>query len=218
MKPRGIIFDMDDTLFATAGHWKRAESELLERLGSAWSQELALRYKGMNAPDVAATIHAHLRPALSLEECRRLLRNALEKAVETEPPRPMQGAIECLGRLAGTAPLALASGSPLAVIEAVLGHYDLKKYFQVCLSSESVPRGKPAPDVFLEAAARLGVTPEASLVFEDSLVGVRAAKAAGMACFAIPSTPGDGFAALADRVFTSLQEVTLADLDFPGPA
>ncbi|MFC7439748.1 HAD family hydrolase [Laceyella putida] len=83
-------------------------------------------------------------------------------------------------------PLAVASGSSAAIIGSVLKQTGLQTYFDVVLSSEEVPRGKPAPDVFLEAAKRLGVAPEHCVVMEDSQYGVEAAKAAGMGCVAIP--------------------------------
>lgn len=207
-----IIFDMDDTLFATASLWKRAENHLLESLGSTWSVELALHYKGMNALDVAATIHRLLQPEVSVEHCQNVLRNALIDAFAADMPEPMRGAIGCVHRMAEITPLALASGSPLSVIESVLTHHGVRPEFQCLISSESVPNGKPAPDVFLAAAAVLEVAPEQCLVFEDSLVGVCAAKAAGMRCVAVPSSHPTEIAEIADRVFSSLDEVDLHGL------
>lgn len=199
-----IIFDMDDTLFGTASLWQQAENHLLKSLGSAWSPEIAQQYKGMNALDVAATIHRLLQPRVSVEHCQKTLRDALIAGFEAHMPEPLPGAMACVERLAKTYPLALASGSPLCVIEAVLAHHGIRSKFQCLISSESVPHGKPAPDVFLAAAAGLGAAPESCIVFEDSLVGVRAAKAAGMHCVAIPSSHPEEIAKIADRVFYSL--------------
>lgn len=204
----GIIFDMDDTLVATASLWRQAETHLLTQLGSAWSEELALQYKGMNAYDVAATIHRILKPGVSVESCQNILRDALIGAFAANPPAAMPGAVECVRRLARTAPLALASGSPLCVIESVLDRLDLRSQFKCLVSSESVPKGKPAPDVFLAAADALGIAPNLCLVFEDSLIGVRAAGAANMACFAVPSSHPDEIARVADRVLHSLADAS----------
>lgn len=207
MKPSGIIFDMDDTLVATAALWQRAENHLLHLLGSKWSVELAIQYKGMNVLDVAATIHRLLSPPNSLEYCQETLRTALFEAFSESPPRPMPGAVECVRRLAALAPLALASGSPLPLIHSVIKNLGLESEFKVLLSSESVLRGKPHPDVFLAAANSLGVAPGKCLVLEDSYVGVQAANAAGMVCFAIPSSHSKNISEAAQASFALLDEI-----------
>jgi beta-phosphoglucomutase-like phosphatase (HAD superfamily) len=232
-----VIFDMDDTLVSTAGLWRRAEETLLAHLGAAWSEELSRQCKGMNALDVAATIYRALKPAgISLEECQRVMREALLAEFATELPEAMRGAVACVKRLAGVveveepeapdepeekrqkeplkpAPgrrLAVASGSPIEAIESVLAQLEILSLFEVVISSESVNRGKPHPDVFLIAAEKLGVEPGECVVIEDSVVGAQAAKAAGMKCIAVPS--GDGAAVrqireLGARVVGSLEEV-----------
>lgn len=207
MTPSGIIFDMDDTLVATAALWQRAENHLLCLLGSKWSAELAIQYKGMNALDVAATIHRLLNPPSSLEYCQEALRTALFDAFEESPPRPMPGAVECVRRLACLAPLALASGSPLPLIQSVIKNLGLETEFKILISSESVLRGKPHPDVFLAAATSLGVAPEKCLVLEDSFVGAQAANAAEMVCFAIPSSQSKNIRQTARATFASLDEI-----------
>jgi HAD superfamily hydrolase (TIGR01509 family) len=210
--PAALIFDMDETLVATGAPWREAESHLLETIGHRWSPELALRYKGMNALDVAATIHHLLQPALPVESCQEIMRNALFLAFEKSALEPMPGAAACVRAFAGTIPLALASGSPLPLIEMALQRLGVREAFAVLASSESVARGKPFPDIFLAAAKALGVDPARCLVFEDSLVGVRAARAAGMACFAVPSSSPAEIAQIATRTFTSLSEITLEDV------
>jgi HAD superfamily hydrolase (TIGR01509 family) len=206
--PAGIIFDMDDTLVATAPLWRAAEEALLRALGARWSAELALHYKGMNALDVAATIHRRLGTRMPLEECPRRLRTALIAGFESGPLVPMPGAAACVRRMRQVAPLAVASGSPPEAIRVALQALGIAGEFRVVISSEAVVRGKPHPDVFLAAAAALGVAPAQCLVFEDSLIGVRAARAAQMACCAVPSSHGPEIEALAMRVFASLEEVT----------
>lgn len=205
--PEAIIFDMDDTLAATSALWKQAERHLLSVLGHEWSPELALQYKGMNVLDVAATIHRIVQPSVSLKDCQETLRAALFRAFREMPPDPMPGAVGCARRMGRIAPMVLASGSPLPLIEHVLDNLGLATEFSHVLSSESVKRGKPFPDVFLAAAALVGADPRMCVVFEDSLVGVQAAKAAGMICFAIPSSEASEIVRLADRSFQSLEEV-----------
>jgi beta-phosphoglucomutase-like phosphatase (HAD superfamily) len=211
-QPIGFIFDMDDTIARTAPIWRAAECALLDRVGAAWSEELALQYKGMNAPDVAATIHRLLAPPLAVAECQRVMRDALLDGFRAGRATEMAGAAACVRRMARLGPAALASGSPLPGMRLVLEQLGLSDAFKVVISSESVPRGKPHPDVFLAAAVVLEVPPERCLVFEDSLVGVRAARAAGMRCFAVPSSHPQEIAQIATGVFTSWDEVAECDV------
>jgi HAD superfamily hydrolase (TIGR01509 family) len=210
--PAGILFDMDDTLAATASLWRAADEYLLAALGHAWSKELAAQYKGMNALDVAATIHRVLRPALPVGECQRLMREQLLNNFQSRPAVAQPGAVELVRRMATLAPLAVASGSPMEAIELTLRGLGIETAFQVVLSSESVKRGKPHPDVFMAAAERLGVAAQDCLVFEDSLVGVQAARAAGMRVFVVPSEPAAAPSGLATRVFGSWKQVGVQDV------
>jgi beta-phosphoglucomutase-like phosphatase (HAD superfamily) len=102
----------------------------------------------------------------------------------------------------------VASSSPLRLIQAVLRRFELTPRFRAVVSGESVPHPKPAPDVFLRAAAELGVAPARCAVFEDSLAGATAGRAAGMFVIAVPEGPweGRGFEAVADVVARDLIE------------
>lgn len=210
--PAALIFDMDDTLVATGELWREAESRLLEQIGHRWSPELAIHYKGMNALDVAATIHLLLHPTLPVKSCQEIMRNALFRAFEKGALEPMPGAVTCVRAFTGIMPLALASGSPLPLIELALQRLEVREAFDVLISSESVAHGKPFPDIFLAAANALGVDPARCLIFEDSLIGVQAARAAGMACFAVPSSSHMEIAQIATRTFSSLDNITMNDV------
>jgi HAD superfamily hydrolase (TIGR01509 family) len=209
------IFDMDDLLVRSAATWKAAEAHLLRMLGHDWDPVLARQYKGMNALDVAATIHRALRPMLSLAECQMILRRHLIESFSAGNIEPMPGAMQLVKRLHGRKRLAVASGSPLVAIEGAMTQLGCRHYFELLISSESVPRGKPAPDVFLAAAAELRLGPDQCHVLEDSLIGVGAAVAAGMRCFAVPSTPNqdDIRAAGATRIFNSLADIDPSMID-----
>lgn len=210
--PIALIFDMDDTLVATAALWREAESALLEQIGHTWSRELAIQYKGMNALDVAGTIHRLLRPTLPIETCQAMLRAALCDSFEHAGLKPMPGAQECVRRAAKHFPLAVASGSPLPLIHLAMSRLDLANEFRVIVSSESVTRGKPAPDIFLAAATSLNIPPGKCVVVEDSLIGVQAAKAAGMPCFAVPSSSHFEIESIADRTFACLGDINPDDV------
>ena len=212
MPPRALIFDMDETLVASGSVWQRAERQLSARLGQEYDPVLAQRYKGMNALDVGSAIHAQLQPAeYSAPECGRLLRELL-CAEFRGALTAMPGADMLLRRVTGHYPLAIASGSPLEAIRLVLARFQWTDFFALLVSSESVARGKPAPDVFLAAAQGLGCPAETCLVFEDSLHGVRAARAAGMHCFVVPSSADATIRLEANRCFASLAEITPDDI------
>lgn len=205
--PQAIIFDMDETLVDTGKLWRRAEAELLESLGHDWSAERAARYKGRNVADVGTFIHEDVGNAGPVEGSRIFLREALFRAFESGPILPMPGAVACVGRLASLGPMAVASGSPLPLIELAMTRLGIRDAFTCLISSESVPMGKPHPDVFLAAATALEVPAESCLVLEDSLAGALAAKAAGMACYIVPSVEIPELAQVATRVFATLDEI-----------
>jgi HAD superfamily hydrolase (TIGR01509 family) len=123
----------------------------------------------------------------------------------------LPGAEEAVQRTADACPLALASSSNREVFETVLELAGLTDCFRATVSSEEVEHGKPAPDVYLEAARRLGVAPERCAAVEDSHAGIRSAKAAGMRVIAIPNAsypPDEEALHLADVVLESLDQLT----------
>lgn len=192
---RAGIFDMDDLLVGTADLWRSAESRLFGELGRDWNADLARTYKGMNALDVAATICTALAGGyrrLSVEQCQRIMRDVLIDAFAKSPPAALPGAVETVRYFSARGrrlSLAVASGSPKSVIEQVMRRLGIFDCFGAIVSSESVPRGKPHPDVFLAAARALEVDPIHCLVYEDSLIGVRAARSANMQVIWVPSSP-----------------------------
>jgi len=205
---RALIFDMDDLLVRSAPIWQAAEETLLRAIGQTWTHALAAQYKGMNSLDVSRVIHDAYRPAWPLAKSQHIMRDALIAGFKGHV-QPMPGAVELVKRVAGRVPMAVASGSPLAVITYCLDTLGIRQHFAQVISSEAVLRGKPHPDVFLAAAKALNTAPADCLVFEDSLIGVRAAKAAGMQCFSVSSGHHAEIAALATRTFESLADVTL---------
>jgi HAD superfamily hydrolase (TIGR01509 family) len=123
------------------------------------------------------------------------------------------GAVEAVRRVAAVWPLAIASSSNRPLIELALELAGLADAFRAVVSSEEVPHGKPAPDVYLEAARRLGVEAETCAAVEDSHSGIRSAKAAGMCVVAIPNPsfpPDEEALAAADAVLRSVDELTPA--------
>jgi HAD superfamily hydrolase (TIGR01509 family) len=207
---KAVIWDMDETLAGTASQWMAAEVQTLALVGRVWDADLSRKYKGMNAGDVATVMHREIKPAnVTLEQMRRTMRDGLIAAFHATPPAPMRGAVQMVRALHGQRPQALASGSPLEVIEFTLNQLGVRDAFDIILSSESVTRGKPHPDVFLATAELLKLSPADCYVIEDSLIGTQAAQAAGMRCLTIPSllaaTPA--IAQIATVVAPSLEQV-----------
>ena len=201
------IFDLDDTLVGSKPVWERAERRLYELLDSSFDEEYAETYKGLNAKDVGRAIWERVRPEKqSAEWCGVTMRDLLVRSARTRCS-PIAGAAELLELVEKDFVIAVASGSPLPVIEAVLEQTGWRENVSVTVSSEEVESGKPAPDVFLEAAIRLGVAPVECIVVEDSLAGVTAAKKARMRCVAVPSGDAAGISELADFCFPDLGSI-----------
>ena len=166
---------------------------------------------GMSAPEWSRFLHEEAGvpdevDAINYEVVRRML-----QAYRNELPL-LPGAVAAARRAAGTFPLALASSSNREVFEKVLQLAGIAECFRAAVSSEEVERGKPAPDVYLEAARRLGVDPKRCAAVEDSHAGIRSAKTAGMRVVAIPNAaypPDDDALELADAVVRSLDDLTV---------
>jgi HAD superfamily hydrolase (TIGR01509 family) len=209
---QAIIFDLDGTLVDSHGHWCAAEARLYNLLGGVYDTAFAQLYQGKTARDVGKAIHTQLKPAhLSAEACGEILRCEVVEAPLVEIA-VMPHADEVLARAQCAFLLAIASGSPRELILKILERFGWRDAFACVVSSEEVAQGKPAPDVFLEAAARLKCDPAHILVIEDSLNGVLAAKRAGMCCFAVSRIDTKGLAALADGIFPTLGDLPLAAL------
>ena len=202
-----VILDMDDTLVRSGPTWRRAEERLFAELGSAYTDERAKAYKGMNAWDVGRTIHRLVQPTgVSAEECAQRLRGWLLENFQ-QVSAPLAGADALVRSLAGRVRLGIASGSPLAAIRLVTDRYGWTPHLDFVVSSEEVPRGKPHPDIFLEVARRTGLPAASALVIEDSLYGVRAARSAGMTCWVVPSSADPAIPREASASFASLEEI-----------
>ncbi|GGU46070.1 HAD family hydrolase [Streptomyces lavendofoliae] len=186
-----VVFDLDGTLVDSEPNYYEAGRRLLERYGvTDFGWERHTDFIGIGTRETLAALKEEYGLDAPLDE---LLagknRHYLELArAATEVFPEMRALVERLH--AEGVPMAVASGSSRAAIEAVLGGTGLDAYLTTLVSAEEVERGKPAPDVFLEAARRLGVEPEHCVVLEDAPPGAAAARAAGMRCVAVPYVPG----------------------------
>jgi HAD superfamily hydrolase (TIGR01509 family) len=205
-----VVFDLDGVLLDSEQVWDEVREQLVRERGAHWHEGAQREMMGMSSVEWSQYMHDDLGladppEAISAEVVRRM-----EERYRSRLPL-IDGAREAVERLAGRWPLGLASSSNREVIDLVLELSGLAQFFRVTVSSEEVARGKPAPDVYLEAARRLEVRPEGCVAIEDSENGIRSAKAAGMRVVAIPNPhyqPRDEALALANVTLDSLAELT----------
>jgi HAD superfamily hydrolase (TIGR01509 family) len=205
-----VIFDLDGVLLDSEKLWDRARRDVVQRAGGTWLPGSTEAMQGMSSGEWSAYLRDRLGVPLSAEQINDQVVDQLLMLYREDLPL-LPGARDAVGRMAAAWPLGLASSSNRSVIDTVLDRAHLGQFFQVTVSSEEVPRGKPAPDVYLEAARRLRVTPPSCVVVEDSANGIRAGAAAGVRVIAIPNPdfpPPDDVLAMANVVLPSLEDLT----------
>jgi beta-phosphoglucomutase-like phosphatase (HAD superfamily) len=210
-----VIFDLDGVLVDSEIWWDEVRIAFARRHGRRWGPSDQAAVMGANSAAWARIMRDRLDLDLDLAEIEREVVDAVVDRYHVEGAPGIDGAIEAVRRIAVDWPSGLASSAHQAVIDAALEATGLADVFQVVVSSDSVARGKPAPDVYLEAADKLGVAPGTCLVVEDSFNGVRAAKAAGMFVVLVPNRsvpPAPGTSDLADIVLDRLAELDPATI------
>ena len=204
-----VIFDLDGVIVDSEHVWDEVREQLARERGGRWHDRAQTDMMGMSSPEWSRYMHDVIGLTESPAEIdEEVVRRMLDRYAERLPL--IDGAVDAVARLAGSFRLGLASSSNRSVIDAVLDVSGLAPLFGATVSSEEVARGKPAPDVFLEAARRLDVPAGQCAAIEDSGNGIRAAHAAGMRVLAIPNLrypPPDDALALADVVLGSIDEL-----------
>ncbi len=207
-----IIFDLDDTLVESEPIWANAYAKLYEALGQEFYWKDLLKYLGMTILDVSRDAHSLFKVTqYTVEECADMLRKFLLEGYDGNI-KTMPGVNEFLQNVNGRYKMSIASGSPRKAIETTIKAKGWEKIFTQYVSSEEVEHGKPEPDVFLEAARRLGCKSEHSLVIEDSVKGIIAAKKAGMVAFYVKNPPDPEAVSQANRYFLSMNDIRPFDL------
>ncbi|MGD9573182.1 MAG: HAD family hydrolase [Thermoleophilia bacterium] len=202
-----VVFDMDGLLISSEEIWDRVREDLTAEAGGRWGPEAHTDMMGMSTPEWTGYMHDRLGVVLSPSAIEAEVERRLIDRYRAEPPF-IDGAIDAVRGVAALGmPMAVASSSTRRLIEAVLEQAGIAGLFAVTVSSEEVERGKPAPDVYLEALRRLGVDPADATAVEDSGAGIRSAHAAGVRVIAVPNAiypPGDDALALADVVLPTI--------------
>lgn len=212
-----VVFDLDGVLVQTEELWDEVRAGLARERGGRYDAEAQRAMMGMSSLEWSRYMHDELGLPEPPEEISAEVVRRMESRYRERLPL-IEGAREAVERIGARWRLAVASSSNRPLIDAALELAGLADRFAATVSSEEVARGKPAPDVYLEAAARLGVRADRCAAVEDSHNGIRSAGAAGMRVIAIPNPsfpPGDEALAEADVVLASLEELRAKLVD-PG--
>jgi HAD superfamily hydrolase (TIGR01509 family) len=184
--PRAAVFDCDGLLVDSTHCWHDAYAELARARGRSLADLDLAALAGASVAEATAQLCRDL--ACPLDE--RELRALLHESFAARPPRAMAGSRALVAALAQRVPVGVASNAPLDILHAVLEDLELRGMMEAVVSAEDTAAEKPAPDVYLEACRRLDVCPSDAIAFEDSPLGARAARDAGLFVIAVPSAPG----------------------------
>ncbi len=211
MSVEAVIFDLDGVLVDSEIWWHEARARWTAARGLPWTDEDSRAVMGANSRGWARIMRERLALAPASEpEIESAIVDMVVARYRAEGAPRIPGAVEAARRIAAQLPVAVASSAHRAVITAALAASGLASVLRIAVSSDEVAHGKPAPDVYLEAARRLEVDPSGCLVVEDSLNGVRAGRAAGMIVVLVPNAsvpPAPEAAGLADLVLDRLDQL-----------
>ena len=210
-----VVFDLDGVIVDSEQVWDEVRERYTRESGGTYIETATRDMMGMSAPEWSRYMSQRLGvPGTPAEINAAVVERMLERYGEAPPL--IDGAVDAVRAIAARWPVAIASSSNPELIEVVLRVSGLAQVVRVAVSSQEVARGKPAPDVYLEAARRLGVDPHSCVAIEDSHNGIRSAHTAGMTVVAVPNAhfPPDAEAlALADLTVPTLAALTPSELE-----
>ena len=207
-----VVFDLDGVLVQSEELWDGARRELAAEAGVPWPADATDAMMGMSSREWSRYVHERVGVPLSPEEINVEVLRRVEARYRRDLPW-IPGAREAVARIGAEWPLGMATSSNREIVDLIVAEGGFEDLIRVTVSSEEVERGKPAPDVYLEATRRLGVEPGRSAAVEDSTNGLRSAAAAGMRVIAIPNhahPPDPEALPLAAAVLGSIDELTPA--------
>lgn len=204
-----VIFDLDGVILETEQLWDDVREGLARERGGRWSERAQADMMGMSSTEWSGYMHDVVGLPESPEEISAEVVRRMLARYEARLPL-VDGAVDAVRRIAGRWPLGLASSSNRELIDRALDVSGLAELFAATVSSEEVARGKPAPDVYLEAVRRLGIDSSSGGAVEDSASGIRSASDAGLFVVAVPNRafpPPAEALALAGAVLGSISEL-----------
>lgn len=206
---RAVIFDMDGVILDSEPLHQELEAQMFRELGAVISQAEAREYIGVNSFEMWRVIRERHSISASVEELVRLERDRYRAIMNNGGVPFVPGVLDLIRHLAGCgARLAVASSAPLEQIDHALAATGVESLFRARVSGDEVPRSKPDPDIFLQAAKKLGVNPSECVVIEDAPHGVTAARSAGMLCIGFANArSGDLDLRGAHQVCHSMEEI-----------
>ena len=206
------MFDLDGVLVDSEPVWEQVRRQVVADYGGHWDADTQDRLMGMSTGEWSRYLSAGLGVQLPPEGVASVVIEAMAARYREHLPL-LPGAADAVARMAGRFVLGLASSSPRSLIDTVLDAASLRPFFRVAMSTEEVALGKPAPDIYLAVAGRLGKPPEVCAAVEDSSNGLRSAAAAGLAVIAVPHPkypPAPDAIKAARLVLPGLDELTVA--------
>ena len=206
-----VVFDLDGVIVDSEQVWNEVRVELVHEAGLPFPPEATRAMMGMSSPEWSRYLVDEVGLPGTPEQANAAVVARMRERYAAGPPF-IPGALAAVHRIGARWPLAIASSSNRELIDLVLEAGGLESLVRVAVSSEEVGRGKPAPDVYLEATRRLGIEARHAAAVEDSHNGIRSAKAAGLRVVAIPNLhfpPDAESLALADVVLASIDELTV---------
>jgi HAD superfamily hydrolase (TIGR01509 family) len=210
-----VVFDLDGVIVDSEQVWDDVRETYTREHGGTYTDRATRDMMGMSSLEWSRYMAEELGVPGTPDEINAAVVERMLERYGSAPPL-IPGAVEAVRRVAAQWPLAIASSSNPELIEVVIRVSGLADVFETAVSSQEVPRGKPAPDVYLEAARRLGVDAARCAAVEDSHNGIRSARAAGMRVVAVPNPhfpPDDEALAEADVVLRSIDELTPAVIE-----
>ncbi len=212
------MFDLDGVLIDSEPVWEQVRRDVVASHGGHWAADAQDRLMGMSTAEWSRYMSSGLGVRLPPRQVAEVVIAAMAARYREHLPL-LPGAVDAVRRMAARWPVGLASSAPRSLIETVLDAAALRPVFAATVSTEELARGKPAPDVYLAAAARLRVVPQACAAVEDSSNGLRSAAAAGCAVIAVPRPaypPADDALASARLVLPSLAGLTVPAVEVLG--
>lgn len=211
---KAFIFDMDGVIIDSEPIHFDIDVKTMKYLGINISPQELERFVGMTNPDMWRILKQEYNISMPIEEIIDVQLSSKIKVVRELELAPIDGIVELILELKKLdMKLGIASSSPRIFINEVLKKFQIETYFECVVSGEEVTHGKPAPDIYLEAARQLDVNANECIVLEDSKNGIKAAKAASMRCIGfINPNSGDQDLTLADVIVSTIREINVNDL------
>lgn len=186
---KGLIFDLDGTLTLTQQFHFLAYAEVFKKYGINYTQEDDYKFAGQGGHCIVPGTFAQNGRKISAEEEEKIINEKIQvysRMLDENKIEPVTGVQEFLSKMqARSLKMAVASGNRLEAIEKILNLVNIRQFFSVIVTNKDVQKSKPAPDIFLKAAEKLGLKPDECIVFEDAINGVQAAKAGGFKSIAL---------------------------------